>query len=207
MSTKMKKIKKSKSYAVKKIPSVLGGTPNGTRLTDKGITFREEIIKELGLKENDFISAYKGLPDRKEIKIGDYPVKRILTLHSKMYNAIISDSKVKKIVLKKSERNVLPFQSSKGATKMKKKEMKIEVNLEEDNSIVQPSHYERYEIEPINFIMINNLPFYAGNVVKYVLRAGYKEGVSEERDLQKAKRYIDMRLNQLEGKNPNALRD
>ena len=124
-----------------------------------------------------------------------------------MYNAIISDSKVKKIVLKKSERNVLPFQSSKGATKMKKKEMKIEVNLEEDNSIVQPSHYERYEIEPINFIMINNLPFYAGNVVKYVLRAGYKEGVSEERDLQKAKRYIDMRLNQLEGKNPNALRD
>ena len=56
------------------------------------------------------------------------------------------------MVFTKSERNVLPFKSSKGATKVKKKEMKIEVNLEEDNSIVQPSHYERYEIEPINFI-------------------------------------------------------
>lgn len=200
-------MKQSKSYAVKKIPSVSGGTPNGTRLTDKGITFRKEIISELGIGKNDFISVYKAFPNRKEIKIGDYSVKDILSLHSKVYNIKVNDSKIEKFVLKKSERNVLPFKSSKGATKVKKKEMKIEVNLEEDNSIVQPSHYERYDIEPINFIMINDLPFYAGNVIKYVTRAGYKEGVSEERDLQKARRYIDMRLNQLEGKNPNALRD
>ena len=43
--------------------------------------------------------------------------------------------------------------------------------------------------------------------MKYVVRAGYKEGVDEVTDLLKARRYIDMRLNQLEGKNPNALRD
>ena len=200
-------MKQSKSYAIKKIPSVSGGTPNGTRLTNKGITFRKEIISELGIGKDDFISVYKGFPNRKEIKVGDYSVKDILSLHSKIYNIKVNDSKIKKFVLKKSERNVLPFQSSKGATKVKKKEMKIEVSLKEDNSIVQPSHYERYKIEPINFIMLNDLSFWVGNIVKYVVRAGYKEGVDEKTDLLKARRYIDMRLNQLEGKNPNELRD
>ena len=79
--------------------------------------------------------------------------------------------------------------------------------MKKQDPIVQPSHYERYKIEPINFIMLNDLSFWVGNVVKYVVRAGYKEGVDEVTDLLKARRYIDMRLNQLEEKNPNALRD
>lgn len=206
------KMKQSKSYAINEIPSVSGGTPNGSKLTNKGKDFREEIITELGLENKDFISVYKRIRRNTLLKIKDFSVEHIIQMHLLVYNmrnksTNYYDPNTETIVFKKSERNVLPFKSSKGATKVKKKEMKIEVNLEEDNSIVQPSHYERYEIEPINFIMINDLPFYAGNVIKYVTRAGYKEGVSEERDLQKARRYIDMRLNQLEGKNPNALRD
>lgn len=67
--------------------------------------------------------------------------------------------------------------------------------LAKDN-IQRPPHYARYAIEPISFIMLNNLPFYAGNVVKYVCRAPFKHATEEE-DLRKAMRYIEMRLEQL----------
>jgi hypothetical protein len=72
--------------------------------------------------------------------------------------------------------------------------------------IVRPVHYAQYSIEPIEFIMHNDLPFYKGNVVKYVARAGYKlypnmnAEQSEVTDLKKAIRYCQMRINQIEGK-------
>lgn len=78
--------------------------------------------------------------------------------------------------------------------------------------IEKPSHYERFTIEPINFIMKNGLEFWRGNIVKYCLRAGYKsypdmdEVQSEITDLKKIIRYAEMRINQLEGKDPNATR-
>lgn len=59
--------------------------------------------------------------------------------------------------------------------------------------IHRPSHYVRWKIEPITFIQANDMPFWMGNVVKYVMRAGYKEGIDELEDLAKAKRYIEMR--------------
>lgn len=72
--------------------------------------------------------------------------------------------------------------------------------------IVRPVHYAQYQIEPIEFIMQNDLPFYKGNVVKYVARAGFKiypnmdARQSEVTDLKKAIRYCEMRINQLAGK-------
>ena len=72
--------------------------------------------------------------------------------------------------------------------------------------IKSPDHYSKWAIEPITFIMGNGLSFWAGNVIKYTVRAGSKHYVgmssdeSEITDLKKARRYIDMRLNQLEGK-------
>ena len=72
--------------------------------------------------------------------------------------------------------------------------------------IRSPDHYSKWAIEPITFIMGNGLSFWAGNVIKYTVRAGSKHYVgmtsdeSEITDLKKARRYIDMRLNQLEGK-------
>lgn len=71
--------------------------------------------------------------------------------------------------------------------------------------IKKPAHYARYEIEPIEFIMLNNLPFHTGNIVKYSCRAGYKgyEGKTmteaEIIDLQKVQQYAQMRINQLKG--------
>jgi hypothetical protein len=72
--------------------------------------------------------------------------------------------------------------------------------------INRPSHYTQYDIEPIEFIMMNDLPFHVGNIVKYSLRAGSKiyEGMDETEseivDLGKVIRYAEMRIHQLEGK-------
>ena len=51
------------------------------------------------------------------------------------------------------------------------------------------NHYKRFKIQPIEFIILNNLNFPEGNVVKYVCRHRFKDGL---RDLEKAKHYIEM---------------
>lgn len=65
---------------------------------------------------------------------------------------------------------------------------------EASDAVHRPNHYARYAIEPITFIMANKLPFAVGNVVKYVLRYDAKDGLQ---DLLKARRYIDMLIEQL----------
>ena len=75
-----------------------------------------------------------------------------------------------------------------------------------ENIIYRPEHYAKHKIEPVTFIMENNLPFHVGNIVKYAVRAGSKlyDGMdaveSEITDLQKVRRYAEMRINQLTGK-------
>ena len=70
---------------------------------------------------------------------------------------------------------------------------------------VNPHHYKRYKLEPIQFIYRNNLEYWRGNIVKYAMRAGHKyvPGLTPQEaeilDLQKAQRYIEMRINQLRG--------
>jgi hypothetical protein len=71
--------------------------------------------------------------------------------------------------------------------------------------VVKPSHYTRWVIEPITFIMRNKMEFWRGNIVKYTARAGSKlydgmdEVQSEITDLRKAIRYAEMRINELNG--------
>ena len=59
-------------------------------------------------------------------------------------------------------------------------------------------HYRQGAIQPIDFIMSQNLDFPAGNVVKYVTRAGRKEGASAISDLRKAMHYLEFMLEKLE---------
>ena len=54
---------------------------------------------------------------------------------------------------------------------------------------VSPDYYARYDIEPISFIMRNNIPYAEGNVIKYTLRHDMKGGVE---DIDKAIRYLEM---------------
>lgn len=55
------------------------------------------------------------------------------------------------------------------------------------DDINTPKHYAGYEIEPITFIMRNNMPYADGNVVKYVCRHRMKNGLE---DIQKAIKYL-----------------
>ena len=72
------------------------------------------------------------------------------------------------------------------------------------DQIVRPQHYTHYSIEPIDYIMQNNLPFYKGSVIKYVSRAGHKLypnmdiTQSELMDLNKAIRFCQIRIEQIE---------
>jgi hypothetical protein len=80
----------------------------------------------------------------------------------------------------------------------------------QDDIVAKPKHYHDFNIEPSDFIMKNRFSFWKGNIVKYASRAGLKnyDGMditqSEITDLRKAIRYAEMRINQLEGKRPNA---
>ena len=51
-----------------------------------------------------------------------------------------------------------------------------------------PVHYH-FDIEPFDYIHDNQMGFAEGNVVKYITRWRYKDGI---KDLYKAKQYIDM---------------
>ena len=50
-------------------------------------------------------------------------------------------------------------------------------------------HYLKYKIQPVEFIIKNNIGFVEGNIIKYVLRFKEKGGAE---DLQKAKHYIEL---------------
>ena len=50
------------------------------------------------------------------------------------------------------------------------------------------SHYKNKKIQPIDYIMNNELGFCEGNVVKYITRYRDKNGLE---DLKKAKQYIE----------------
>lgn len=75
--------------------------------------------------------------------------------------------------------------------------------------VVKPEHYTRWTVEPIVFIMENDIEFWRGNIIKYTMRAGFKrydnqdQISSEITDLRKVIRYSEMRINQLEGKEAN----
>ena len=56
-----------------------------------------------------------------------------------------------------------------------------------------PNHYQG-TIQPIDLINAQNLNFNLGNVVKYVCRAGKKQGENILSDLEKAKDYINFEI-------------
>ncbi len=54
-----------------------------------------------------------------------------------------------------------------------------------------PSHYKRLDPEPITVIEAWKLDFCIGNAVKYLARAGFKDGQSRDLDLAKARWYVE----------------
>lgn len=60
----------------------------------------------------------------------------------------------------------------------------------------RPSHYQRYDPEPICTIEAWGLNFHLGNVIKYIVRAKHKG--SELRDLKKALWYLQRHIDVIE---------
>lgn len=59
--------------------------------------------------------------------------------------------------------------------------------MNKDNKI-NPHHYNSMTIEPLEYIVANNMNFIEGNIIKYVSRYKLKNGLE---DLKKARRYLD----------------
>lgn len=51
------------------------------------------------------------------------------------------------------------------------------------------THYKDMAIQPVEFIVKNNIPYREANIIKYVVRHKSKNGLE---DLKKARHYLDM---------------
>ena len=72
-------------------------------------------------------------------------------------------------------------------------------NLNKDNDAIKPNHYKAGEFDVIAFCQYHNLSFDIGNIIKYITRAGKKEGNSELQDLNKAMEYLNRRIKFVKG--------
>ena len=57
-------------------------------------------------------------------------------------------------------------------------------------------HYKDMAIQPIEFIVKNNLPYREANIIKYVVRHASKNGIE---DLRKAEHYLHMLMEEYDG--------
>lgn len=86
--------------------------------------------------------------------------------------------------------------TSKATIKEEKVVAHVKVSNIEHDAVNHPSHYTRGNIEVIDFIEDQQLPYPLGNVVKYVARAGFKGDKVE--DLKKAQWYLNRYIRTLE---------
>ena len=68
--------------------------------------------------------------------------------------------------------------------------------LDDNKDNTTPTHYQG-TIQPIDLINAQNLNFNLGNVVKYVCRAGKKQGENVLSDLEKSKNYINYEIERI----------
>jgi len=57
-----------------------------------------------------------------------------------------------------------------------------------------PNHYQQGKIEVWDFISDQNLDYFLGNAIKYICRAGFKDGETRVDDLTKAIVYLTKAL-------------
>ena len=60
--------------------------------------------------------------------------------------------------------------------------------------VSHPPHYTQGKVEVLDFIIDQNLPWCAANVIKYICRYRYKNGVE---DLEKAQFYLERHIKEL----------
>lgn len=68
-------------------------------------------------------------------------------------------------------------------------ELSLKENQSPSKIQIGGDHYSKLKIQPIDFILANKLDWCEANVVKYITRWRFKNGLD---DLEKAKHYIDL---------------
>ena len=68
----------------------------------------------------------------------------------------------------------------------------------EKEEVTNPKHYNERKMEPLDYIIANELDFLEGNIVKYITRYTYKGGVN---DLLKARTYLEKLIDRERNKN------
>ena len=74
----------------------------------------------------------------------------------------------------------------------RKSETKQEIDKLATNNQVAGTHYKQSKIQPIDYIMENNLTFCEGNALKYITR--HRRKGDGARDIHKAIHYLEMIL-------------
>lgn len=64
----------------------------------------------------------------------------------------------------------------------------------------QPPHYKGHPSGVECITVVRHFNFNRGNAVKYIWRAGQKDGADELEDLRKARWYLDDEIKRMEGK-------
>lgn len=59
-------------------------------------------------------------------------------------------------------------------------------------------HYKKMKIQPTEYILANDLGFCEGNIIKYISRYQFKNGLE---DLEKVRHYIDILIEDYKSKN------
>lgn len=71
------------------------------------------------------------------------------------------------------------------------------------DDISHPAHYCFGKYEPVKVIQDWGLSFCCGNVLKYLARAGKKDGNTKLQDLKKARQYLDFEIEEIENESGN----
>jgi len=104
----------------------------------------------------------------------------------------------RRIVKYKDSRNITMGANIEDFLELYEKEDGPILTLGEDAELIKPSHTtpDHYKLtpEPIDVIKGWDLGFCLGNVIKYLARAGHKDGESRDKDLHKAMEYLRMEL-------------
>ena len=67
---------------------------------------------------------------------------------------------------------------------------------------INPAHYQGFSNGAQVIDIVENLPYNAGNAIKYLARAGRKDPAKYVEDLRKAAWYVARELERIEGGGP-----
>lgn len=74
------------------------------------------------------------------------------------------------------------------------------VHVPKSDTINSPAHYARLSPQPIEVMAAWNLPCFPSMAIKYLARAGFKDGVDAITDYRKGISYLEREIARLQGK-------